>query len=196
MKKTLTFILVFLASYAYACQCPVFPPISEKGCERYDVIFFGKVDSASACDPKGFAKVYFSIAELFKGSVEQQVNISFDCSTECLMSFAKGEEWLIYSKYKKFDLLEIEICEHSRKNFNDDAKDIYLLAATRTFLQEKDFIKTLLGIHYYIKPNDLNKQHEEVGPQNVQPSGWGKVMLLLISVAVMGVVYFVTRKKK
>jgi hypothetical protein len=196
MKKIITLLFLFVSAYSFACQCPVLAPVSKELAAGYDVVFSGKIDSVGACSTKGIATVYFTISELYKGTTEKHLNAAFDCASECLMSFAQGEEWLIYSKYEKFDLLKIDICGHSRKNFNDDAKDIYLIAAQRSFLQEKEFLKTTFGLQYFIEANDLNKQHEEVGPHNDQPSGMGKITLLLISFAVMGIVYFVTRKKK
>lgn len=196
MKKHISLFLIFLSGYVHACQCPVLPALSKESCEAYDVIFYGKVDSVSSCDTKGIAIAYFTVSELFKGNIEQQVSINFDCSSECMMSFSTGEEWLIYSKYVKFDLLKVEICEHSRRKFSDDAQDIYMMAAKRTIEKEREFLKTTFGLQNFKQPNDLNKMHDETGPRNTQPSSWGKLILLLISVVVMGGVYFFTRKKK
>ena len=119
----------------------------------------------------------------------------FDCASECLMSFAKGEQWLVYAKYEKFDFLKVTLCDHSRKKFMDATQDIYQFAAGRTFEDEKLFLNKSFGLQQFIQENSLNKQQNELGPKNQQPTAWGKVILLFVSLTAMGLVYFFTRKK-
>lgn len=195
MKKILFFFLLF-SKIVFSCECPPLKPVSEESREEYDLIFYGIVDSVAPCDSKGKGIVYFSISELYRGNSEKKVSIKFDCSSACLMSFAKNEEWLIYSNYEKFDLLRVTFCEHSRKKFKDDAQDIYMMASQRTFEDEKSFLTTNFGLRGFITDNELNKQQDEMGPHNTQPSGWSKLILLLTSLAVMGVVYYITRKNR
>ena len=196
MKKFLLFLSLLISVYSSACECKDFVPITKELCSEYDVVFDGVVDSVSACDEKGFSVAYFTITELSKGNVKKHVQIHFDCNTECMMSFAEGEEWIIYSLYEKFDHLNVSICGHSRKKFDDETLDIYSLNAKRTFEEEKEFLKTSFGSQSFIEENDLNNQQDKVGPRNEQPSNWGKLTLLLVSLLAMGVVYYITRKKK
>lgn len=196
MKKSLLFLSLLISFYSSACECKDFVSITKELCSEYDVIFLGTVDSVSACNEKGFSVAYFSIAELYKGNVKKQVQINFDCNTECMMSFAKGEEWLIYSLYEKFDHLNVSICGHSRKKVDDETLDIYSVNAKRTFEKEKEFLKTAFGVQNFIQENDLNNQQDKVGPRNELPSNWRKLALLLVSVLAMGIVYYITRKKK
>ncbi|MCX6296718.1 MAG: hypothetical protein NTX97_11765 [Bacteroidetes bacterium] len=195
MKKILSLVLILFSFYGFACECPPSSPISKELCQNYDVIFYGMVDSVTPCNSKGFSTAFFTITELYKGNAEKNVKIDFDCSSACMMSFSKGEEWLIYSKYVKFDQLKVTFCEHSRKKYNDDSQDVFLIAAQRTFEKEKEFLKTTFGLQYFIHGNDINKQENEIGPRNDQPSAYGKLILLLVSVSAMGIVYYVTRKK-
>jgi hypothetical protein len=196
MKKIILFSLLFFSKTVYACECPALQPISKELRTDYDVIFFGKVDSVSSCTNAGIATVYFTIQELYKGAVEEHVKVDFDCRSSCLMSFAKNEEWLMYTNYQHFDVMIVNICKHSRKHFDSSTQDIYQIAAQRTFEQEKEFLKSTLGIQAFIKKNELNKQHAELAPRNEQPSGQNKLILILISFSVMAIVYVLTRNKR
>ena len=162
---------------------------------KYNVIFFGKVDSVAPCKVNGIATAYFTIIELYKGTVEQHIKVDFDCSSACMMSFAKNEEWIMYTTYQRFNLLMVNFCEHSRKLVKDGTPDASGIAAGRTFTEEKEFLQTTLGIQNFIKANDLNKQQAEMRPHNDQPSAMNKLWLLVISFGAMVIVYVVSRNK-
>ena len=196
MKKVfLSFFILFSAS-CFACECGTLSPLSKDVCKDYDVIFYGTVDSIGACNDKWSAIAYFTIVDLYKGKVKKHVEVNFDCNTECMMSLAPDDEWIVYAKYIKFDFLQISICEHSRKKFNDDAQDFYLIESKRTYKEEIDFLKTTLGIQAIVESTVVNNTVADTSRHNTQPSSWGKVTLLLVSLLVMSIVYFVTRKKK
>ena len=195
-KKCILFLFFLFSKIIFSCECPSLQPISKTLCTNYDVIFFGKVDSVSACMKEGIATAYFTIKELYKGNVEQEVKIDFDCSSACMMSFEKDDEWLVYSTYQRFDLMTVNLCGHSRKLVNDAAQDVYELTAQRTFEQEKQFLKLMLGVQSFVKKNPINRQQSDLKPHNDQPSGMNKLLLLLVSFLVMAIVYYVTRNKK
>ncbi|MGZ4035496.1 MAG: hypothetical protein ACXVPU_04830 [Bacteroidia bacterium] len=192
----ISIFLLFISGSVFSCECKTLQPISKELCKNYNVIFYGKVDSVGVCRPDGIATAYFTIIELYKGPVAQHVKVDFDCSSACMMSFSKDDEWLMYTTFQKFNLITANICDHNRKLFKDETEDIYQLAAHRTFGEERSFLKSNLGVQEFVKYNDLNKIHEEMGPRNEQPTGWNKILLLLISFSVMGAVYYFTRKKK
>ena len=194
MNKGIIILLLLFSKAVSACECPTTNPITKETCNHYDVIFSGKVDSVSVCR-SGIAKAYFTVNQLYKGTSQQHVEINFDCSSACLMSFESSQEWLMYTTYKKFDLLVVDLCGHSRKFFSDPSEDIYQLTAQRTFEGEKEFLKTTLGLQPLAQNNELVQQPGSMEPRNEQPSGNGKLILLFISFAVMAIVYFVTRKK-
>lgn len=195
MRQLVTLFLFLSSGYLFACECKPLTPISKELCGNYNVVFSGKVDSVSACGTDGIATAYFTIDELYKGAVEKYVKVDFDCASSCLMSFAKNDQWLIYATYQRFDLMTVNICDHNRKKINEEAQDIYRIAAQRTFEEEKEFLKVTFGSQLYAVGNKLNKQQTELGPHNDQPTDWGKLGLLLISLSVMGLVYYVTRNK-
>lgn len=194
MNNSIIILLLLCSKVLCACECPTFNPITKETCTHYDAIFSGRVDSVSICK-SGISIAYFTINQLYKGVAQQHVEVNFDCSSACLMSFESSQEWLMYTTYKKFDLLVVDLCGHSRKFFNESSEDIYQLTAQRTFTEEKDFLKTTLGLHPFAQNNELIQQPGSMEPRNEQPSGNSKLVLLFISFAVMAIVYFVTRKK-
>jgi preprotein translocase subunit SecF len=194
MKKYLLFILILQSAWLMACECPSLEPISKELAGRYEIIFIGKVDSV-ALPIAGISSVYFTIDELYKGHTGKQVSIDFDGSTSCMMSFAKGEVWIIYANYQRFDVISVNLCSHSRKQISG-TQDFYADAAQRTFEQEQEFLKTTLGIQPFIEKETWNKEQQELKPRNEQPTAMNKMMLLLISFAAMILIYILTRKKK
>ncbi len=196
MKILAVIVFIFAAKILPACECPLIKPVSKEICKEYDVIFFGKTDSISVCTEQGRSSAYFTITELYKGAVQQYCKVDFDCSSACMMSFSKDEEWLIYASFKRFDLLTVNLCSHCRKWFADPLQDFYQAAATRTFEKEKQFLKTELGIQSFAKNNKLNEEQADLKPHNEQPSPMDKLWLLLISLLVMLVVFFITKNKK
>ena len=192
IKKILAAILITVSTAAFACKCASLAPISEEACNKYNVIFTGRVDSVSACNDKGLSIAHFTVDEVYKGSLVRQVKVEFDCSSSCLMSFSSGEVWLMYTNYEKFDLLTASLCSHTRKYFTEDTQDIYALSTQQTFEQEKQLLKKILGV----QPFKETFQPSDVTGRNEQPSGTGKLVLLTISFAAMAVVYFIFRRKK
>ncbi|MBL7884699.1 MAG: hypothetical protein JNL69_11565, partial [Bacteroidia bacterium] len=73
-----------------------------------------------------------------------------------------------------------------------------LLNAGKTFEEEKLFLQATLGTQKLIVRNDLIKQQSDFKPHNEQPSGINKIILLIVSLLIMVVVYFVSKyiKKK
>jgi hypothetical protein len=196
MKKFLFFIVFISATKAIACDCQPATSINKDLLKIYDIIFLGKVDSVSACNTAGISEAYFTIEELYKGNAKQKLSVHFDCKSSCMMSFAKGDEWLIYGAYQRFDIISVKFCEHSRKHVLATDQDFYITTAQRTFDQEKEFLKTNLGIQSFIPTENWNKEQEELKPRNEQPSSNSKIYLLLVSFAAMILVYIITRKNK
>lgn len=196
MKKNILFLFCLFSKTIFSCECPPTQPVSKELCKKYDVIFLGKIDSVSPCTTDGIATAYFTINELYKGAVQRSVKVDFDCSSDCMMSLSKGDGWLIYSNFQRFNLLSVNICGHSRKLFADANQDIYQLAAQRTFEQERQFLVSALGIQSFMKSNELNKQQTDLGPRNEHPSPMNKLWLLLVSFLVMILVYYVIKKKR
>jgi hypothetical protein len=195
MHKFFLLIIVFTSNSLFACVCEPLAPISKELLKNYDIVFWGKVDSVSQ-NKAGENIAYFTVNELYKGNSEQTTQLLFDNASSCMMNFVKSDEWLIYASYTNFDKLNVHLCSHSRKMFAEQSKDVYFTNANRTFEEEKDFLKTELGIQKLIIRSELIKQQSELKPHNDQPSNTNKIILLLISVLVMVGVYIITQKKK
>lgn len=192
MKNFFVFSLFLIQTIAQACDCNT-PPLSKEICAQYDVVFAGTVDSVSPCNTKGDAIAYFTIVDLYKGNAEQHIAVTFDCASSCMMSFAKKEEWIIYSTYSRFNKCGVAFCSHSRKRVAT-AGDPYATVSTYTFDGEKEFLKANLGSRSFAAHNELNDQQEIMRPTNEQPSGMNKLLLLGGSLLAMLVIYFVSKK--
>jgi hypothetical protein len=202
-RTTTTFLLsiflsiaVFFPARLAACDCPPLPSMSKTMTDEYDAIFYGKIDSVSACNTEGIATAFFSIAELYKGAVPKHVKVTFECNSDCMMSFAPGEEWIMYTKFLRFDVLKASLCEHSRKRFSDRSNDIYFITSQRSFEDEQKALNKILGQKSFKAEDDFNETHAELRPHNEQPSAMNKLWLLLVSLAAMLVVYYFANKRK
>jgi hypothetical protein len=158
------------------------------------VIFYGKVDSIIPCHNSGIGTAYFTIINLYKGSAEQKVAVDYDCTSACMMSLSKNDEWIIYSTYQRFDLLTVSICSHSRKKISDGSADFYQVSSGRSFEEENNFLKKTLGVLPFASHNELNDQQKEMQPHNDQPTAINKLWLLIISLAATVIIYFVSKK--
>jgi hypothetical protein len=96
MKKYLNrlfFLVQFIlaeANLSYACQCP-YTDLSLKECDKYEIIFKGKVISVTSCNNK-FGEAVFELQELYKGNSTKQFKVLFECDVECAAQFNEGEE--------------------------------------------------------------------------------------------------------
>ena len=194
MKKIILLFFLFITGRMLACDCPPLEPISEALCKKYDLIFDAKIDSVAPCGTDGDGIAYFTIISLYKGSAEQHIAVSYDCRSACMMSFAAGEEWIIYAIYSRFNKAQVDLCSHSRKRITGGTADYYEAASQRSFGQENDWLKSSLGIQPYAQHNALNDQEKSMAPHNDQPSAMGKIWLLLVSLAAMLIVYVVSKK--
>lgn len=188
--------MLLYSAILMACECPPLSPVDQELTKNYDVIFVGKIDSLSPCSTEGIAIAYFTIHELYKGKASRRVEVHFDCSSACLMSFSKNEEWIIYAIYQRFDLVSVKLCSHSRKHFKTGEQDFYQAVSGRTFEEEQTFLKSALGEQPFIEKENWNEEQKEFKPHNTQPSNSNKIYLLLISFGVMILIYILTRKKR
>jgi hypothetical protein len=194
MRKLFLIFVLSAPLCIAACECPPLDPVSKQAAAKYDVVFYGKVDSIIPCGTQGLGTAFFTIKNLYKGVAAQHVSVDYDCTTACMMSFAKNDEWIIYAVFQRFDLLTVGICGHSRKKSSGTSQDFYQLSSHRTFEEENNFLKNAFGIQLYAPKNELNKQQRELKPHNDQPSDIGKLWLLIISLSAMLIVYIVSKK--
>jgi hypothetical protein len=194
MKKAIFLFTILISNAILACECPPVNAITKELCKQYDVIFSGRVDSIIPCSTKGIGTAFFTITELYKGSVEQHVAVDYDCTSDCLMSFSKCDEWIVYAAFSRFNQVIVNICSNTRKKVTGSAQDFYSLQTGQSYEQETAFLKTVLGTKAFAIHNQLNDQQVEMRPHNDQPTGWNKLWLLLTSFGAMAIVYIVSKK--
>ena len=81
-------LLFFKVEFAKACQCPL-SELSRAECDKYEIIFKGKIVSVAPCDNK-FGVAVFEVEELYKGNATKQFKVLFECGIECAQEFNEG----------------------------------------------------------------------------------------------------------
>jgi len=160
MKNLLVTVLVALGFRSFACQCPS-TSLSLEECNRYEIIFRGKILSVQPCGNK-FGEAVFEISELYKGNSTQQFKVLFECTGECYMQFLPGDEWIIYSNFKQVNNAMMNWCSRSRKLFNNLQEDFYTVNYGNDYDDELKFLRENLGLHRFLtdterKDVDRNK---------------------------------------
>ncbi|MCU0361697.1 MAG: hypothetical protein MUF75_13485 [Bacteroidia bacterium] len=178
-------LLFFMhATSVNACQCPV-TVLSLQECEKYDVIFRGKVLNTTTCNNKPGTAV-FDVLELYKGNAEKTFNVLFDCEGTCFYEFKAGEEWIIYSHYKQVNTAKMDYCSRSRRYFNSANEDYYTSTSGNDYEDELKFLREKLGLHRVLE----NKQNKDYS-RNVVPNNSQSVVILLISIGAIIVFYII-----
>lgn len=166
-------------SFALACQCPL-TTLSKEECNKYDIIFRGKVKSNSTCVDKN-GEAAFEILELYKGRVNVTFKVLYECEVECAQVFNAGEEWIIYTNYKQADKAKMDWCSRSRKYFKHEKEDFYTATYGNNYDDELTFLRKNLGTYKVMKEREEN----QAGKRNIIPSQTQLIITLFISLAVV-----------
>jgi hypothetical protein len=178
---------IFNSSFLISCQCP-FTSLSLDECNKYQLIFRGKVISSAGCiDKKGEA--VFEVLELYKGNTPVSFNVLYDCGDECSQSFIAGEEWIIYTNYKQISNAKMDWCSRSRKHFKNEKEDYYTVNYGNSYDEELNFLRSKLGTHKFLKQNP--GANEE---RNIRPSTTQNIILVLISIGAVVLFYYLFNK--
>jgi hypothetical protein len=175
------------SSFLLACQCP-FTKLSLDECNKYELIFRGKIISSGGCiDKQG--EVVFEILELYKGNTPMSFNVIYDCGVECAQSFTAGEEWVIYTNYRQISNAKMDWCSRSRKRFRNDKEDYYAVTYGNTYEEELNFLRKNLGTHKLLK-EQAGKSEE----RNIRPSILQSAIMVLISIGAIVLFYYLFKK--
>ena len=186
MQKFIPFsFLLALFHFSFSCDCPPVGKISKEQFDLYDVIFEGKADSVFK------NSAWFSINTLHKGNSTRKIKIFFDDSTDCRMSFAKGEDWIIYSNYIKFGVLAVNFCSRSRKKPETGKADLFAISNESSYDDEELFLKQNLGITPFKKEREKDNFPER---ELIRPKGWMVIWLLLASLVFFIAFYFLSKR--
>lgn len=174
------FCLFFLqALVTKACQCPL-TALSLDECNKYQIIFRGKVISNTTCNNKP-GEVTFDIIELYRGKIRQQFKVVYECNEECSSTFNAGEEWIIYTNYRQIDNAKMNWCSRSRKFFKNEKEDFYTVTYGNTYEDELVFLRKNLGTYKVLE----NHLEADAGPRNIIPSKTQIIITLFVSLAVV-----------
>ena len=190
MKKALAYFFAFFLFAFYsvkACQCPL-TTLSEAECDKYSVIFKGKVISVKNCE-QNFGEAIFEVEELYKGDVTKRFKVLFECGGECAKGFNAGEEWIIYSNYKQVNSVMMDWCSRSRKYFKIAKEDYYTSTYGNDYDDELAFLREKLKLH---KISELIEN--AAGERNLRPNMTQTIILLVCSLSAMILFYWLFRK--
>ncbi|HTL81135.1 MAG TPA: hypothetical protein VL651_05500 [Bacteroidia bacterium] len=187
MRYFLLFILLSFSFRAFACTCDD-EPLTVAELAKYDLIFTGKVVAVSGCSKE--SQVKFLITKLYKGKAFESTEIQFDCTSDCSLSFAPDQTWIIYATYFEYGKAVVHFCSLSRMKIDDMANDHYAQERKLSFDEELSFLEKNLGVQPFnvIKVEDT--QHHEL----LHPTPWQTILLLIASLAGLGVFYYVVKR--
>lgn len=171
----------------FACDCKTIP-LTKESIESVELIFLGKVVALSGCDKT--AKVSFSVDELYRGKCFANVEIEFDCTSDCQMSFNPGQTWIIYATYKKYGEAEVNFCSYSRQLFANEKSDYNTVIHGLTFSDEKNWLHKNLGLQVLNVKEDAMNQHHE----NERPDGYKFLWYLGAGFFGLIFIYFISKK--
>lgn len=148
-KTTINCILFLLvlsfSKPVFSCDCPNLPKLTSEYTNKYNLIFRGTVQKVSNCNEINHAT--FQIQELYKGESKKEIEIYFDCSSDCKINFNVGETWIIYANYIQLNKPKVELCSRSRKLVDNEIKvATNFIASDLGFNEECDWLKQNLGI--------------------------------------------------
>ena len=186
-KMNSVFVLAILLSglKANACDCGN-GLLTLDAIKSSELIFLGDVSAVSGCN--GTSKATFNVQELFRGKCYRNVAVEFDCSSDCQMSFAPGQTWIIYATYKKYGEPEVKFCSYSRQLIAGE--DYNTIAHGMDFNAEKSWLEKNLGLHELNIKAPGDDQHHE----NIRPEGYEALWYLGGGFLALIALYFISRK--
>ena len=190
LLKTYTFFLSLLLIISFSakpCDCPTIPKLDLTYCTQYSLIFKGKITAVSPCNE--ISKATFKVTDLYKGDCTSEIDVYFDCTSDCMMNLNVGEEWIVYVNFIQHGKPGIKFCTRSRKRMGNDTQTDYVNTEI-SFDEEGTFLKDKLGLHEFI-PQNLNAA---LSHQNEKPGGLSSIILVLCSIAGFWLIYFLFNK--
>lgn len=186
-RAIITFLFVFFFFAGSACQCPP-TSLSLAECNKYEVIFRGRVDSVRMCD-NNFGEAFFVLLDLYKGNATKRFKVLFECGTPCALNFNPGEEWIIYSSYKQINNAKMDWCSRSRKFFKVAKEDFYFMNYGTTYDEEVAFLKQNLGLHRFLADNKNASEN-----RNERPNSTQTIIILICSLGTIILFYWLFNK--
>ncbi len=187
MRKLLL-IFILLSENIFACDCPPLAKPDSSVFAKYDAIFRGRIIARSPDKAETF--VIFKVIDVFKGVVGEEIELLDDRSSDCALNFDAGQEWIIYADYRKFGKLGADMCSHSRMMPANDTPDVYAVSHHMSYGREITVLEQALGKRDFYKKEENPLEKRDL----IKPSGWGMILLVIISVAALAIIYFLVNK--
>ncbi len=152
----------------------------------HKLIFRGKTLSISTGED--FNKATFIVTQLFRGRCAKEVDIYFDKKAACQLKFNTGEDWLMYADYQQIEKPFVAYCSRSRKNVINTNKNIEVqyIKSDLTVDAECEKLREQFGLqNFSTQPKEENTLHN-----NIIPSFWQRIILLLCSMGGFMLIYF------
>ncbi|HEX7413929.1 MAG TPA: hypothetical protein VF411_07765 [Bacteroidia bacterium] len=153
------------------------------------LIFRGKTLSVS----KGtdYDKVTFVVGKLFKGTAAKEVTVYIDAKNPCALKFNVGEDWLIYAGYKQAKPV-VANCSRSRKNVINTNKNVDLMYVKIDISVDEETAKLteLCGLKAFTQAISST----ENAHNNIIPTSWQRIVLIIISLLSCMGIYFLLNK--
>lgn len=182
MRGAWILLFFFGMRAAMACECP-FSSLSLEECNKYEIIFKGKVLSVTPCADKP-GEAVFEIEELYKGNAGSRFTVLYTCGSACAMPLVPGDEWVIYSRYKQINKAMLDWCSRSRKYFRNENEDFYTVNYGNDYYDEVKFLRDHLGKHRLMqdRPADTGR--------NLLPNVNQAIVLVICSLAAIVLFYW------
>ena len=191
LNRFLFLLLLTFTESAFSCDCPSIPKLTSEYCKQYNLIFRGTVQKVATCNEINHAT--FLIQELYKGQSKREIELYFDCSSDCKMNFNAGETWIVYANFIQLNKPKVELCSRSRKLVDNEIKvATNFIASDLGFNEECDWLKQNLGIKT-INPDDKIKTIDT--HRNQLPEKEFSLTLILISFIFFLILILIINKK-
>lgn len=187
------FLLFAFAQTSLSCECKGVAPLTIVECRKFESITKCKIDSVKTCSGDK-SLVYVHVLEMYKGALEKNLVFSYDCSSSCMMSFAKDEIWLFYAKKANQNNYELNLCDRNRKFISNAKEDYYTVNTGLSFDAEIAYLKKNIGFKILQEENRKNNI-DITQRENDETSGVNKLIMLAVSLLLFLAMYYVVNKK-
>lgn len=188
IKCLYTIIFYFSLQIALlACDCP-FSKLGMAECNKYEIIFRGRIKSLLVSDSK-FSEAIYEISELYKGNATKLFKVLYSNTEECSQALVVGQEWIIYANYKQLNNAKLDWCSRSRRAFNNAKEDFYTITFGNDYDDEIKFLQQNLGIHRF-----LSGSIKQNGNRNQLPNNQQSIFIALFSVFALILFYYLFNK--
>lgn len=157
--------LLFLVQTSRACQCPL-TTLSTAECDKYDIIFKGKVSNIKPNGKK--SEALFTVDELYKGMIAKEFTLLYDNEDACKLELRPGDEWVIYANYHQIDNAKLDFCSRSRKYIKNVKEDFFAETSGVPYDEEVSFLQEKLGLHKVLKENPNRAENRNILPNTNQ----------------------------